>query len=256
MTTVQQIDRAINALAPFDTAMSFDNVGTLVGDPQKVVTKVLVSLDVTETVLAEAIAVGAQLIVTHHPVIFTPLKRLSADSLPYRLAESGIAVISAHTNYDLAPEGVNCCLANALSLIDVEPLALEEKTGLAEGLIGTLPGDAMAPEQFAMFVKERLGCGGVKYTVGRGPVKRVAVGCGAGSYLVFDAISHGADGFVTGESKHHELLAAVQGGLTMVDAGHFCTEDVAMMPLLEKLRAQFPAVQFQKSSQREPVRYV
>lgn len=256
MTTVYDIDRAIHSFAPFDTAMSFDNVGTLVGDRNAAVTKVLVALDVTKAVVEEAAAFGAELIVSHHPVIFSPLKRLTADSVPYLLAQKGIAVISAHTNYDLAPDGVNFCLAKSLTLTDVVPFQLDDKTGLALGLVGTLPGDGLSPASFAAFVKEKLHCGGVKYTQGSRPVKRVAVGCGAGSSMVFDAIGCGADGFVTGESKHHELLAALEGGITMVDAGHFNTENVAMEPLVVRLRALFPSVVFQKASLTEPTLYL
>lgn len=256
MATVYEIDRAIHAIAPFDTAMSFDNVGTLVGDKSATVTKVLVALDVTKSVVEEAAAMGAELIISHHPVIFSPLKRLSADSLPYLLATKGIAVISAHTNYDLAPEGVNHCLAKALTLTEVKPFQVDDKTGLATGLVGVLPGESRSPEAFAAFVKEALHCGGVKYTKGNRPVRKVAVGCGAGSSMVFDVIGCGADAFVTGESKHHELLAALECGITMVDAGHFNTEDVAMEPLAEKLRVQFPSVLFLKSTLGEPTCYL
>lgn len=255
MAVVYEIDRVINEFAPFSTAMSFDNVGTLVGDKHAQVTKVLVALDVTKAVVEEAESIGAQLIISHHPVIFAPLKRLSADSVPYMLASKGIAVISAHTNYDFAEDGVNCCLAKALGLQNIEGFAPDEKSGLPTGLVGELS-DAMEPTAFAAYVKEMLHCGGVKYTKGSRPVKKVVVGCGAASSLVFNAIRMDADAFVTGESKHHELLAAAESGITMVDAGHFNTEDVAMEPLAEKLRVRFPEVMFVKSALQEPTLYL
>ena len=135
MAVVYEIDRFINDLAPFHTAMGFDNVGTLVGDKNAPVTKALVALDVTKSVVEEAAAMGAELIISHHPVIFAPLKRLSADSVPYMLAAKGISVISAHTNYDFAAEGVNFCLAKALGLQNIEGFAPDQDSGLATGLV-------------------------------------------------------------------------------------------------------------------------
>lgn len=257
MATVAEIKDEIHKMAPFSTAMSFDNVGILVGDPQQNVTRVLLALDVTRSVVEEACALGAELIISHHPVIFTPLKQLTANSIPYRLAQKGIAVISAHTNYDLAPKGVNFCLAKALRLSNLEPFQFDEKTGLALGLVGDLSADPdLSPQAFAQYVKEKLHCGGVKYTQGDRSIRKVAVGCGASSDLIFDAIGCGADAFVTGESKHHELLAAAEHGITMVDAGHFNTEDVAMEPLGKILQNAFPTIRFEKSALREPVSYL
>jgi dinuclear metal center YbgI/SA1388 family protein len=256
MITVTDLHQAIQSFAPDGAAMSFDNVGILVGDPSASVTKAMVSLDVTPEVVEEAAAFGAQVIISHHPVIFQPLKRLSVDGVPYKLAQAGIAVISAHTNYDFAPGGVNECLAEALGLTDIEPFQWDAAIDRPTGLIGNYHGADDSPKGFAAFVKERLSCGGVKYTEGSRPVRRVAVGCGAASSMVFDAMAAGADGFVTGESKHHELLAAKEGGITMVDAGHFNTEDISMEPLVRRLGAQFPSVVFRKSSLKEPTCYL
>lgn len=255
MTTVKNLYDAINEWAPFQTAMSFDNVGLLVGDGNASVTKGLVALDVTPFVLEEAVSMGAEVIISHHPVIFQPLRTLSSNSLPYRLAREGIAVISAHTNYDLAAEGVNVCLAKALGLTAVQPLTFDEKTGLPASFIGDLE-QGHASKEFAAYVKEVLHCGGVKFTEGSRLVRKVAVSCGAGSFSVFAAIAAGADGFVTGESKHHELLAAKDAGITMVDAGHFNTENMAMEPLCQRLQQRFPEVDFVLSKATEPTCYL
>ena len=175
--------------------------------------------------------------------------------MPYRLAREGIAVISAHTNYDLAAEGVNVCLAKALGLTAVQPLTFDEKTGLPASFIGDLE-QGHASKEFAAYVKEVLHCGGVKFTEGSRLVRKVAVSCGAGSSSVFAAIAAGADGFVTGESKHHELLAAKDAGITMVDAGHFNTENMAMEPLRQRLQQRFPEVDFVLSKATEPTCYL
>ncbi len=255
MTTAAEIYQYLNEIAPFHTAMDFDNVGLLVGDPGAAVDSVLVSLDITTPVIEQACELGAQLIISHHPVIFAPLKRLRPKDIPAQLIEHHLAAVCAHTNLDLATCGVNTQLAAALSLQDCKPVKTYRDTGLAEALFGTLP-QALSPEDFAQYVKERLHCGGVKYTKGDRPVRTVGVSCGAGSGLLFDAAACGVDAFVTGESKHHEHLAACETGITMVDAGHFNTEDVVVEPLIRMLQTQFPQVAFCKSGQADPVCYL
>lgn len=255
MITVGQIYDFIDSFAPFHTAMSFDNVGLLVGDRQHPVTSVIVSMDITPEVIREATEQMAELIISHHPVIFQPLKRLSPIDVPYLLVQNGLCAIAAHTNYDLACGGVNACLAQRLHLS--EPVMLEEyeNSGLAASLIGQLE-SPMEPKAFALYVKKQLQCGGVKFTQGKKNVKKVAVACGAGSSSVFAAATAGADAFVSGDSKHHELLAADSMGITMVDAGHFATEDIAIAPLCSRLSLAFPEVKFSKSSQKDPVQYL
>lgn len=255
MISAAEIYLYVNEIAPFHTAMDFDNVGLLVGDPAQIVDSVIVSLDITSPVIEEARQAGAQLLISHHPVIFNPLKRLRPDDIPAQLIRHGLTAICAHTNLDLAPCGVNIQLAASLSLQDCKPVATYKDSGLAEAVFGTLP-EPLEPKAFAQYVKERLHCGGVKYTVGKGPVKTVGVSCGAGSGLMFDAADCGVDAFVTGESKHHEHLAAREMGVTMVDAGHFNTEDVVIGPLIAMLQKRFPEVRFAKSSQTDPMCYV
>ncbi len=255
MTTAKQVAQFLDGLAPFDTAMDFDNVGLLVGDPDSPVDTALLSLDITGAVVQEAAALGAQLIISHHPVIFHPLKRLSPRDIPAQLIQQNLTAICAHTNLDLAPCGVNACLAAALGLSGCTAFQYWKNTDLAEGLMGTLE-TPLPPQEFAVMVKERLHCRGVKYTPGSRVIRTVGVACGAGSGLLFAAAGSGVDAFVTGESKHHEWLAAQEMGVTMVDAGHFNTEDVVILPLLERLQAAFPAVKFQKSKQADPVWYL
>lgn len=255
MTTAAEIYQYLNEIAPFHTAMDFDNVGLLVGDPAQHVDSVLVSLDITSPVIQQARQLGAQLLISHHPVIFAPLKRLRPGDIPAQLIRHGLTAICAHTNLDLAPCGVNSQLADALSLQDCKPIAMYRDTGLAEALYGTLP-HPLEPKAFAQYVKEHLHCGGVKYTEGDRPVQTVGVSCGAGSGMLFDAAACGVDAFVTGESKHHEHLAAREMGVTMVDAGHFNTEDVVIAPLIAMLQNRFPEVSFTKSSQTDPMCYL
>ncbi len=256
MRKVGEIYSYLDGFAPFHTAMDFDNAGLLVGDASMDVNSVIVSLDITPEVVKEAAEAGCELIISHHPVIFQPLKRLSSQSVPYLLVKNGISAICAHTNLDLAQGGVNTCLAARLGLKNIRGLKENGETGLSEGLVGDLP-ESMSPERFASMVKDSLGCGGLKYVPGKTQINTVALCGGAGSCLLFDAASAGADALVSADSKHHELLAAKEIGVTFVDAGHFCTEDVVIEPLTEKLREEFPDISFQKSVRMsDPAKYL
>ena len=122
MPTIGDVYKAINEIAPFSLAEDWDNVGLLIGSKDQQAARVLTALDATDAVIDEAAQWGAQLIVTHHPVIFSPLKAIPADSTVYRLIRQGIGVISAHTNLDIADGGVNDQLARLLGLTDLRPL--------------------------------------------------------------------------------------------------------------------------------------
>ncbi len=212
--TVQDIFDLLNTRAPFDTAAEWDNPGLLVGDGTRRVNRVLVALDATPGAIDAAQAVAADLMVTHHPVIFTPLKALPTDSLPYRLAAAGIPLIAAHTNLDKAADGVNDTLAALLGLADI--------TVAADGMsrIGTLPAP-MTAIALASLVAERLHTA-VRVADSHTPIRRVAV-CGGGGGDFAAALVDVADAFVTGEIKHHEWLAA-DGTLALIEAGHYATE--------------------------------
>ncbi len=248
MVKVADIFAFIDGLAPFDTAMDFDNVGLLVGDMDAEVQKCVVTLDVTAAVVDEAASLGASLIVSHHPVIFTPLKSLQANSIPYELARRGIAAICAHTNLDMAAFGVNTCLAEVLSLQNLVPLSMCEtrRGALPMGLVGELEA-AKSCEEFARVVKERLSCEGVRYIDVSRKIQKVAVCSGSGGDLIGEVARQNVDVFVTGEIKHHELLAAAQSGICVVDAGHFKSEDVVISPLVRRMSERFLAVKFVKS---------
>lgn len=253
MVSVAEIFAFIDSIAPFDSAMSFDNVGLLVGDMNASVEKAIVTLDVTRDVIQAAAQVGAGLIISHHPVIFSAVKSVTAYGLVYELLRRDISVICAHTNLDMAPGGVNACLAAVLGLVDIEPLNIyrPEKIDmcLPMGLVGTLPdeicgGRGIDARGFAQYVYKKLDCVGARYTSTSGKVKRVAVCGGSGGEFVMDAIGKSVDAFVTGEVKHHELLLAVQNDLSVVDVGHFHSENVVVEPLKSQLQERFPGVVF------------
>lgn len=256
MTTVGEIFSVLNRWAPVNTAMSFDNPGLLVGNASQPVDSVLISLDITAPVVEEANEKKAQLVVSHHPVIFHPLRRLSPEEPSYLLAKYGIAAICMHTNLDMAEGGVNTCLAEAIGLCDVEGLEKDTASGLFASLIGSVK-TPMEPREFAAHVKRALECGGVKFSEGRRKISRVGLCSGAGGEFLEGAIRAGADAFITGEVKHHEFIAAQQAGVTLVEAGHFSTENPVIAAIENKLSEAFPKVRFFCSEvMKDPAQYL
>ena len=244
MSTVTHIYDAIDRLAPFWLTMDFDNTGILVGDRNREVSCALLALDCTPAVVEQAKQLGAQLIVTHHPVIFHPLKRVNEDAVVYLLIRSDIAVISAHTNLDIAQGGVNDALVNAIGLRDCRGLELlNEQTGAWLGRIGTLP-EPLSPEAFAAHVKSCLNAASVKFAAAPRAIHTVALCSGSGADCLDAAISAGADALLTSEVKQHEYLAAAAAGISIFDAGHFDTEDIVIEPLRDYLAKEIPDVHF------------
>lgn len=241
MATVREIYQYLDGLAPFSLQMDFDNAGFLVGRGDRQVDKILVSLDITEEVVAEAAQLGCQLIVSHHPVIFFPAKSVT-DSTPdgrilLSLVEHNIAAICAHTNLDAVSGGVNDALARKLGLTNIEQLKQDgvDASGRPYGIgrVGNTAGVPMYAPAFAAFVKEALGANGVRFVDARRPVRRVAVGGGACADMLKDALALGCDTFVTADVKYNGFLDAKALGVNLIDAGHYPTEQV-VVPVLAK----------------------
>lgn len=243
MTTVQDILTFLEGFAPYGLAESWDNVGLLCGERTQEVTGVLCALDVTEQVVQEAAEQGAQLIVAHHPAIFTSVSRVTGDDATGRVLRAAvrhdIALICMHTNADCAEGGVNDALASALFLTGVEHMDAGENGML--GRVGDLPRE-MQPREFALYVKECLRAGGVRFCDGGKPIRRVAVGGGACGKLMDCAKAKGADAFVIGDCSYDLMQRAQSIGLTLVDAGHFPTENPVAAVFAEQVGAAFPQV--------------
>ena len=245
MITVQDIYRCFDEAYPYCMQESYDNSGIMV-DCGQAVTKVVVSLDITDAVVDYAASVGANLIVSHHPVIFAPLRQIADDSPVFRLIAKGISAISVHTNFDIGEGGVNDQLASKLGLQNIVPVfkVSECTVGCRKrdnyiGRAGTLP-EEMSPAAFAAFVGEKL-CGStsMEYVDGGRPIRKVAVGGGACGEFIFECKAYDIDTFVTGEAKHHEMIWAADNGLTLIAAGHYATENVALEALAATLTAEF-----------------
>jgi len=198
--TVQEILQELKAFAPPELACSWDNVGLLV-DAGRPVDKVLTALDITADVVEEAAAAGCQLIVSHHPVIFDPIKRITAQDVPALLLQKGISGICMHTNLDAAPDGVNDLLADTLGI------AREGRRNFAEncGRIGSVAPTTTGA--IAKFCVDTLHSG-VKYVDSGKPVTCLAEVSGAGGSYLQEAIDEGTDCLVTGEAAHHIALLA------------------------------------------------
>lgn len=244
MPTVREIEQALFELAPGEAAMEWDNVGHLLGDPDRAVERVLVALDITEGVADEAIASGCQLVVAHHPVMncrWTPVQNIRDDTfqghLFLKLLRNNVSAICMHTNLDIAWGGVNDALAQRLELVDPGPLC---ENGL--GRVGEYP-ESVALADYVRFVCQALGCNGLRYADAGKPVRRVAVGGGACGEFEEDAIRAGCDTFVTADLSYHQFLDAAGKGINLIDAGHFPTENV-VLPVLERLlRGRCPEVE-------------
>lgn len=262
MATIKEIYHCIDSFAPFETQMDFDNAGLLVGRESAFVDNVLVALDITTHVIREAVGMGAQLIVAHHPVIFHPVKRVSDADVTGEnvllLAENRIGAICAHTNLDASQGGVNELLAKRLGLIDLEHLHPdgEDREGRTYGIgrIGTLStGVPLTAKTFAEKVKQDLNAAGVRYMDAGKPVRRVAVGGGSCGSMLCDAVAAGCDTFVTADVKYDVFLSAMEQGINLLDAGHFATEDIVMQPLADMIQTAFPQISVTKSTVHKEV---
>ena len=242
MTTVADILNFMETLAPASLKMDWDNVGLLCGSKSASVTKILVALDPFEHVCNEAAAWGAELIVTHHPIIFRPLPNVTDETSIGRglmtLCRHGINAINAHTNLDCADGGVNDVLAQTLGLRNIEVIPGGIPNLLRMGDVAEQP-----LADFLSVVKNALGCDGLRYVDGGKPVKKVAVGGGSCADGMLDALAAGCDTFVTADVKYNQFWDARDLGLNLIDAGHFATENPVVAVLAAKLAARFPEIE-------------
>ena len=244
MATVKDIYNFIDSIAPFSTQEEWDNSGLLVGDEDAEVFKVLFALDATTDIVEQAIECGAQLIITHHPVIFKPVSNVLNDSIIYKLINNGISIICAHTNYDKAVGGVNDILCNTIGLnsyIKIDDTCLN---------IGKYDGPVSA-DAFISTVKRTLDCI-VRYNKINKKIRSIAVCSGSGSDYLEMAKEFDCDALLTGDASHHAFLDADEMDILLVAAGHFETENIAIKPLANKIADEFK-VECLLASQNTPI---
>ncbi len=250
MLKVKDIIQKIETLAPPTLAESWDNVGLMVGDLEQRVTTVFVCLDVTSDNVRRAIDCGADLILSHHPLLFTPPKHLVEQEVTgailRNLIRHNISVYSAHTNLDHADGGTNDELAKRLGLTAVRRFREEECVDESSnpianiGRVGILP-VAMEMGDYVELVREALDCRSIRYVgTPEDTVKTVALCSGAGGDGIYSAYHAGADVYVTSDIRHHEAQLAFELGLNLIDAGHFETENTICQFMTEFLESRFP----------------
>lgn len=245
MVTVADILEFLESIAPLSMKEDWDRVGLNCGRINQPVTKVLVSLDPSPEACEEAVQTGAQLLLTHHALIweagFVNDSTQQGRSV-LKLIENGISHINAHTNLDCAPGGVNDILAKKLGLQDIQVIAPKGKDaqGRPWGLLrmGTVSSQSL--DTFLPYVKEQLGCDGLRFVEGTKTVSRVAVGGGACAGEMQQVIDAGCDTFVTADAKYNHFWDARNAGLNLIDAGHFHTENPVCGYLAEQLQKAFP----------------
>lgn len=258
MIILEDIINLLKVRFPEDLKEDWDNVGLMTGDSCREVNKVLLCLDVTSDTVTEAEEFGADLIISHHPLIFSPLKKVTEDggtgSMLIQLIKHDIAVYSMHTNFDKADGGMNDILAERLGLVNVRKYTDEEltdKNGKVTDNIGRV-GSLELPmtlDDFADFIKASLDCRSMKiFGNGEESVQTVALCTGSGGSMIPAAYNSGADVYVSGDLGHHHAQEASETGLNLIDAGHFETENIICEFLYDLLSQEFPDLLIKKST--------
>lgn len=238
MITVNNILDFLSGKYPLDTACDFDNVGLLVGDGNTAVTKAVVCLDCDINAVNKAKEIGANLIITHHPVIFNGLKCVTKGTVVYELVKNDISVISMHTNLDIAVGGVTERLCEALGLANVKPFIAHDGFTIREAEC-----DIHNADVFAERIKNAL-CGAVKYADSGREIHRVLVCSGSGGEFWQDALDSGFDALISADIKHNVFIDAINHGITVFDAGHYTSENVIVKPLCRELSDAFSEIEF------------
>lgn len=243
--TCKEITDKLNELAPAHLADSWDNVGFLIGNEEAEVKKVLVALDATLDVVQEAVRLGAQMIVTHHPMMLEGLKQINSSTIVgqkvMQLVENGIALYSAHTNLDGAKEGLSTLLGHTLELKNRDILKeIGEDGGI--GQIGEL--ESMSLRKLCHYIKDKLGISHLRL-VGdpERVVSKIATSPGSSMYFAPMAYEAGAEVFITGDLKYHDAQDYKEKGMALIDAGHYGTEHIVVYMLADLLKEWFEGLE-------------
>lgn len=255
----RDIMNVIEITYPRGAALSWDNVGLLVGRVEKEVKKIYVALDVTDEVIDNAISLDVDLLITHHPLLFSPLKQITTEQFignrVVRLLQHDISYAAMHTNYDVLRMGE--LSGSTLGLMEMEVLELTDpENGQGIGRVGKLP-EELSLQACCELVKERFGLTGVKvFGEPELPVRRVAISPGSGKHMTELAIAKHADVFVTAEIDHHEGIDALARKLAVIDAGHSGLEQIFVPDMADFLQKRIPEVTVYTAPNVHPFQYI
>ncbi|MCR5033113.1 MAG: Nif3-like dinuclear metal center hexameric protein [Lachnospiraceae bacterium] len=251
------ICKVLEELSPVSFAEEWDNVGLLVGDRNKDIHSILIAVDATEDVIEQAVNLHADMIITHHPMIFRGMKKVVEEDFIGRrvlkLAASGIAYYAMHTNFDVM--GMADAAADELKLSGATVLSVTYEDDISKegiGRVGNLP-EMMSLQQCAEYVKQVFRVSQVRVYGDPGDLVKVAAVCpGSGKDSVDDAIKSGADVFITGDITHHVGIDAVARGLSVIDAGHYGIEKLFVNYMRDFLSREIPGITLHTTREQEP----
>ena len=251
------IIESLEQLSPSFYAESWDNVGLLAGRREKQVQKICIALDATDEVIGEAAAKGADMLLTHHPLIFSALKKVNTDDFVGRrivkLLQNDISYYSMHTNFDVM--GMADAAADEMRLKERQVLDITYEDEISKegiGRYGKLP-RAMKLEECASYVKEVFHLESVKVYGDPGRmVECIAISPGSGKSMIKHAVAAGAEALVTGDIEHHEGLDAMAQGLMIIDAGHYGIEKIFVPYMVEYLKREFPRLEISAAKEKNP----
>lgn len=235
---VQEIYEFLNSIAPFSSAESWDNCGLLIGSYNRECNKIMLALDITQSVTKQAINAGVDLIVIHHPAIFEPLKSINFDSAVAKLVMAGISVISTHTCFDSAQGGMNDILCEKLGLQGVRAVTTDDGFSFRIGFIE----EPVSAKDFAKHTATVLNSKCVSCSLGEKTLNSIAVCSGSGSSLCGLVTALKVDAFVTGELKYNNVIDLSEAGISAIIAGHFETEQIFKSVLKERLEERFDGI--------------
>ena len=256
---VRDIAAAIESFAPLALQESYDNAGLIVGRMDDDVHKALLAVDVTEEVIAEAVAEGCDMIITHHPIIFHAMKRFNSASQTERCVEEairrGIVLYAAHTNLDSTPDGMSWRVAQMLGLENIAVMQPTNTEGAGFGVVGELA-ETMPSADFMHRVMERFDVKALRHSdVVKTEIRKVAICTGSGGSLIDDARKSGADIYLTADLRYNDFMRH-ENAIILADMGHFESEYCAIQILFDILSKKIPIFAVRKSvCSRNPVNY-